>query len=72
MEKNFLQKKSYVLISFNVSRISVRKAFDELTHQGYIIRKHGKGSYVNVGVTVMQLNTLQGFTEEMKARGMRR
>jgi len=55
---------------FNVSRISVRKAFDELTHEGYIIRKHGKGSYVNAGVTVMQLNTLQGFTEEMKARGM--
>lgn len=55
---------------FNVSRISVRKAYDELMHRGYIVRKHGKGSYVNVEVTVMQLNTLQGFTEEMKSRGM--
>ncbi|MCM0646910.1 GntR family transcriptional regulator [Clostridium swellfunianum] len=56
---------------FNVSRISVRKAYDELMHQGYIIRKHGKGSYVNTSLMVMQLNSLQGFTEEMRSRGIR-
>lgn len=54
---------------FNVSRITVRKALNELVYEGYIIKKHGKGSYVNAGVAKMQLNSLQGFTEEMKARG---
>ncbi|KUO70843.1 MAG: hypothetical protein APF77_14340, partial [Clostridia bacterium BRH_c25] len=55
---------------FNVSRITVRNALNQLMHEGYIIKKHGKGSYVNTGVAKMQLNSLQGFTEEMKSRGM--
>lgn len=55
---------------FNVSRITVRGALNELESEGYIIKKHGKGSYVNAGITVMQLNALKGFTEEMRARGM--
>jgi Transcriptional regulators len=55
---------------FNVSRITVRQALNELAYEGYIIKKHGKGSYVNTGIAKMQLNSLQGFTEEMKNRGM--
>ena len=55
---------------FNVSRITVRKALNELLNEGYIIKKHGKGSYVNTGIARMQLNSLQSFTEEMKSRGM--
>ena len=55
---------------FNVSRITVRNALNELESEGYILKKHGKGSYINAGITVMQLNALKGFTEEMKARGM--
>jgi GntR family transcriptional regulator len=55
---------------FNVSRITVRKALNELLYEGYIIKKHGKGSYVNTGIAQMQLNSLQGFTEEMRSRGM--
>ncbi|HBK69021.1 MAG TPA: phosphonate metabolism transcriptional regulator PhnF [Firmicutes bacterium] len=55
---------------FNVSRITVRKALNILLYEGYIIKKHGKGSYVNTGIAKMQLNSLQGFTEEMKNRGM--
>lgn len=56
---------------FSVSRITVRKALSELEHAGYIIKKHSKGSFVRTGVTVMQLNALQGYTEEMKKRGLR-
>lgn len=55
---------------FNVSRITVRKALNELLYEGYIIKKHGKGSYVSSGVAKMQLNSLQGFTEEMRSRGL--
>lgn len=55
---------------FSVSRITVRKALNELLYKGYIIKKHGKGSYVNTGIAQMQLNSLQGFTEEMKSKGI--
>lgn len=31
---------------FNVSRVTVRKAIDELVQEGYLVRLHGKGTYV--------------------------
>ena len=32
---------------YDVSRITVRKALDELEQLGYIVRRQGKGNYVN-------------------------
>jgi GntR family transcriptional regulator len=55
---------------FNVSRITVRQAMSQLEQAGYITRMQGKGSFVRVKKTNMQLNHLQGFTEEMRAKGM--
>ncbi len=55
---------------FNVSRITVRRALDGLTQEGYIYKLQGKGSYVTVKKTDMQLNRLQGFSEEMKSLGL--
>lgn len=55
---------------FQVSRITARQAMTELAQAGYIERIQGKGSFVRVKKTDMQLNHLQGFTEEMKAKGM--
>jgi len=56
---------------FNVSRITVRKALDELSYEGYISRQRGKGT------TVMQrrfieekLHIDKSFTEEMKTQGV--
>lgn len=53
---------------FNVSRTTVRKALQILENDRYIIKKHGKGSYVNF-FAPMQLNSLKGFTEEMAIKG---
>lgn len=55
---------------FNVSRITARQALNELTKEGYIVKKQGKGSYVSTSKMKMQLNTLQGFTEEMRSKGL--
>ena len=55
---------------FNVSRITVRQAMNELAQAGYIVRMQGKGSFVRMKKTDMQLNRLQGFSEEMRAKGM--
>lgn len=55
---------------FNVSRITARQALNELTKEGYIVKKQGKGSYVSTSKMKMQLNSLQGFTEEMRSKGL--
>lgn len=55
---------------FNVSRITVRQAMNELAQAGYIVRMQGKGSFVRMKKADMQLNHLQGFSEEMRAMGM--
>ena len=55
---------------FNVSRITARQALSELTQRGYIVKKQGKGSYVSAGKMNMQLNSLQGFSEEMRSKGL--
>lgn len=55
---------------FNVSRITARQALDELSNKGYIIKKQGKGSYVSMNKMNMQLNSLQGFSEEMRSKGL--
>ncbi|MEG0740845.1 MAG: GntR family transcriptional regulator [Clostridia bacterium] len=55
---------------FQVSRITARQAMSELAQSGFIERVQGKGSFVKVKKMDMQLNHLQGFTEEMRAKGM--
>lgn len=54
---------------FSVSRITVRQALNELANAGYIVKKQGIGSYVKNKMK-MQLNSLQGFTEEMASKGL--
>lgn len=54
---------------FKASRITVRRAMEELTQAGYIERIQGKGSFVRSLKQDMQLNHLRGFTEEMRAKG---
>jgi len=54
---------------FNVSRITARQALNELSNGGYIVKKQGIGSYVKDKMK-MQLNSLQGFSEEMISKGL--
>lgn len=55
---------------FQVSRITVRHAMDELVQRGAVYRKQGKGSFVSHHRADMQLNHLIGFSEEMRQLGM--
>lgn len=60
-----LQKK------FNVSRITVRKALEELLSEGYIARKRGHGTVVlRQSKIEEEIHVDRSFTEEMKARGI--
>ncbi|WHY85946.1 GntR family transcriptional regulator [Neobacillus novalis] len=51
---------------FDVSRITVRQTFQELENDGYIYKRHGKGTYVAPKKHGQKLLTVWSFAEEMK------
>lgn len=52
---------------FGVSRVTARKAIDQLVLQGLVIRKHGSGNYVSQ--MELPLPSLSGFSAQMQQRG---
>lgn len=53
-----------------VSRMTARRALDELTREGRLVREVGRGSFVARPAVSLPLH-LTGFTEDMASRGMR-
>ena len=56
----------------NISRVTVRKAVDELVRDGLLIRKQGSGTFVSKPVAKVEqpLSRLTSFTEDMARRGL--
>lgn len=55
---------------FSVSRTVVRQALMELTHEGFVVRRKGKGSFVaEAKVSESLVQKLTGFYQDMTARG---
>jgi len=56
---------------FDVSRITVRKALEELMSEGYIARKRGRGTVVlRQSKIEEEIHIDRSFTEEMQSRGV--
>lgn len=55
---------------FNVSRMTVRLAIDELVTEGYLLRERAKGTRVLQPKVVENLNHITYFSKEMKAKGL--
>jgi len=54
---------------YGVSRLTVRKAVDNLTRQGWLIRRHGVGTFVD-HPTITEISPSKlSFTEQMRAIG---
>jgi GntR family transcriptional regulator len=52
----------------DVSRVTVRKAIDQLVEQGLIVRKRGSGNYIATRIE-QPLSNLTSFSEELHQRG---
>jgi GntR family transcriptional regulator len=55
---------------FDVSRMTIRQAINNLVNEGLIYRKKGSGTYVAEKKFEQPLQGLTSFTEDMKARGL--
>jgi GntR family transcriptional regulator len=52
-----------------VSRLTVRAALDDLSREGYLVRRRGSGTYVQQPKISQEL-TMTSFSEDMRHRGM--
>lgn len=59
--------------ALGVSRVTVRKAFTELVHDGVLTQKRGSGTFVQgrEGRIEQPLSRLTSFSEDMRLRGMK-
>lgn len=55
---------------FGVSRMTVRKAFDQLESDGLILRVPGKGTFISEPRKLEPQSALTSFSENMRALGM--
>lgn len=56
---------------YNVSRITVRAAINELVESGFIIKKQGKGTFVSKPKVQRKIEYLSSFTVACEASGLK-
>lgn len=50
---------------YEVSRITVRKALDELVHENILIKKQGKGTFVKEQIVLYDANSIGSLTQRL-------
>jgi len=55
---------------FQISRMTVRQAINNLVLEGYLTRQKGRGTFVSKKKVEQELQGMTSFTEDMLSRGM--
>jgi GntR family transcriptional regulator len=55
---------------FQISRMTVRQAINNLVSEGYLNRQKGRGTFVTKKKVEQELQGMTSFTEDMLSRGM--
>ncbi len=68
-----LPREEQLAKDLSVSRVTVRRALDDLEQEGLILRLHGKGTFVNAEAVQIKVNLSQGqeFSDMIEASGYR-
>ncbi|MED1469049.1 GntR family transcriptional regulator [Bacillus salipaludis] len=56
---------------YKISRITVRKAILELVEEGYLVKKQGKGTFVNKQKIERKIEHFLSFSDACKANGLK-
>ena len=69
-EGQMIASESQLCDVLNISRMTVRKALDELVNEGVVYKEKGRGTFVARKPKYAEFKCGVGFTQEAKKRGM--
>ncbi|MGL5346778.1 MAG: GntR family transcriptional regulator [Peptostreptococcaceae bacterium] len=69
-EGDLIPSENELCQTFDVTRMTVRSALNNLVKEGYITRRRGVGSIVIANKIYDNISAISGFTREMKAKGL--
>ena len=68
-ENTLLPSERELIQKYNVSRITIRKALDELVNEGYLYRIQGKGTFIKSKLIQQDLYSLVSLTQDILSTG---
>lgn len=69
--KAALPSERTLMAELNVSRATVRQAIDALEREGWVVRQHGRGTFVNSRKIEQPTGRLSGFSENIRRAGLK-
>lgn len=70
-ENDRIPTETELMEQFGVSRITVRKAIEDLVAEGYLVKKQGKGTFVSTHKVFRKIEYVSGFSDSLKANGFK-
>jgi GntR family transcriptional regulator len=67
---DILPSEADLVDQYDLSRATVRQAFDMLVNQGYVYRRRGQGTFVARPTIEQNLSRIVSFWEDMQQRGL--
>lgn len=69
--EDMLPTETELVKQYDLSRATVRQAFDMLVNQGWVYRRQGRGTFVSRPTFEQNLNRIISFWEDMHQRGLK-